>query len=924
MKRLLTLVLLATLLAACTRPIDPVTGVAQARALMHEGKGGEARILLKNLLSKHPDTVPARVLLAQIALDEGDPEAASDEISTLGAAALKDVEALQMRARIEIETGKAESALKRIQESGALIPQPDRALLLASAYRALESPADALAVLRDVQTANGNSEALVAGIADTLAAMGHFELAVTELDRYLEKNPANRADALRLRGDVKLRQGRPDEAVKDYRAALEAAPVGWPRISRISTQLMVADALIAAGQVGAAKEQLAALEKTTPGTLGAKALLGQIALLEGRPEEATELLDAVNASGASSARIQYLLVEALMKSGNVVRANELLEQLLAKEPESSPSRRVLATLFMQLGRPDRVVAILGADAEVGADDTANSDDDLLVAARLARERAAQAITTLSAQVAAAPNDAKLRAELAAAQLANGEPAVALDTLREFVEGRQDAAAINTRLSALYTLGNSIEANRVIDRLLSTNAGSDLPVLLAAADAAARFQQGAAVSRLLQAAAALAPADPEVSIRRASLAFTNRKYDEARNILGEVLARTPDNVGARLALARVSEAQKDVAGSRAALQAAVKAHPAAIEPPLMLASLELRAGKVEAASAALDALIAQNAQPAAPNAAGLVLARAGRYEEARTRFRQAIERQPGNAEYWFNLGEAQLALNDAAAARASFLQSATLAPDSLRAGVVAVRLSIQQNDVASARRVAQALVTSLPGSAISWLLLGEAQAAGGDMAAAVTAFARSYSARPTALAATREYGARVASSAQRPEEPLLKWLAREPTDTTTRLHLSDFYLLRGRDEEARQNLELIVKQAPNNVAGLNNLAWVLRTSSPERAISLARRAHTIAPDNAAVADTLGVILLANGKTDEAVAALQQAAAGMPEDQAVQYHYAMSLSKAGQKDKARSVLGSALQNRREFSERAAAQRLFEELG
>ncbi len=424
---------------------------------------------------------------------------------------------------------------------------------------------------------------------------------------------------------------------------------------------------------------------------------------------------------------------------------------MATEPESSPSRRVLATLFMQQGRPDRVIEILGADAEAGISDGTNEDDDLLAAARLARERAAKAISTLTAKVAAAPEDMHVRAELAAAQLENGEPALALDTLGPFVEGRQDALAIGTRMFAYYSTGNEIEANRVVDRLLSTNAGADLPVLLAAAESAARQQQNAAVSRLLDRAAALAPADTEVKIRRASLAFADHKYGDAKAILAELLQREPGNIGAQLALARVAEAGGDVVGSRTVLTAAATANPAAVEPALMLASLELRAGKVEDASQALDALIEANKAAMAPNAAGLLLARAGRYEEARTRFRQAIDREPGNAEYWFNLGEAQLALKDASAAKESFLHSAALQPDSLRAGLAAVRLSIELKDLAAARRAAEALVAKLPDSSTAWLLMGEVDAAGDKPAAAAAAFARSYAARPNSLAASREFG-----------------------------------------------------------------------------------------------------------------------------------------------------------------------------
>jgi hypothetical protein len=75
----------------------------------------------------------------------------------------------------------------------------------------------------------------------------------------------------------------------------------------------------------------------------------------------------------------------------------------------------------------------------------------------------------------------------------------------------------------------------------------------------------------------------------------------KKILDDLLLREPGNAGAQLALARVSEAQGDVAGSRAALEAAIKARPSAIEPSLMLASLGcVPAGGIR--GKALDGLI----------------------------------------------------------------------------------------------------------------------------------------------------------------------------------------------------------------------------------------------------------------------------------------------------------------------------------
>ena len=66
--------------------------------------------------------------------------------------------------------------------------------------------------------------------------MGNFELAAEELDQVLAgESPANRADALRMRGDVKLRQGKPTEAAIDFRGRAQGGARSVAAMNRIGT-----------------------------------------------------------------------------------------------------------------------------------------------------------------------------------------------------------------------------------------------------------------------------------------------------------------------------------------------------------------------------------------------------------------------------------------------------------------------------------------------------------------------------------------------------------------------------------------------------------------------------------------------------------------------------------------------------------------
>ena len=83
--------------------------------------------------------------------------------------------------------------------------------------------------------------------------------------------------------------------------------------------------------------------------------------------------------------------------------------------------------------------------------------------------------------------------------------------------------------------------------------------------------------------------------------------------------------------------------------------------------------------------------------------------------------------------------------------------------------------------------------------------------------------------------------------------RAPDDTYALGDLAAAYAATGQAQKKLAVLESLARLRPDDAAVLNNLAWALRESDAERAASLARRAHEIAPESFDVADTLAAIL-----------------------------------------------------------------------
>jgi len=121
----------------------------------------------------------------------------------------------------------------------------------------------------------------------------------------------------------------------------------------------------------------------------------------------------------------------------------------------------------------------------------------------------------------------------------------------------------------------------------------------------------------------------------------------------------------------------------------------------------------------------------------------------------------------------------------------------------------------------------------------------------------------------------------------------------------------------------VRALPENVVVLNNLAFLYQAEGDDRALEYAERAHARAPDNPAVADTLGWVLVNQGEVERALPLLETARRALPESPEVRYHYATALARADRADEAREELTSLLNEVDDFPQRADAEALLQTL-
>jgi len=216
------------------------------------------------------------------------------------------------------------------------------------------------------------------------------------------------------------------------------------------------------------------------------------------------------------------------------------------------------------------------------------------------------------------------------------------------------------------------------------------------------------------------------------------------------------------------------------------------------------------------------------------------------------------------------------------------------------------------------------SPTGWLVEGDVHMLGKRFDAAAKAYERAYALTRSGSTAIKLHAAMVQDGRVEEGEARLRgWLKQEPGDVSTRLYLAEAYLKSANYRKAIEEYEYLLVKQGENIVILNNLAWCYQQIKDKRAVETAERALKLKPDNPAVIDTLGWILVESGDVGRGVQLLKQATGMAPKSPEIRFHLAQGLLRAGEKNAARAELERLLVDYPKFPEHVAAMHLLGEL-
>lgn len=618
--------------------------------------------------------------------------------------------------------------------------------------------------------------------------------------------------------------------------------------------------------------------------------LGIAHYYQGHDREAQKYLEAFSAYSPEIVEARVFLASLQFRRGDHEEARALLKTVLVEQPNNLPALKLMSD-----------IEVLGGNHEQGL-------QYLRKFSELDRQRK-QARKGQTAE----PTD----------------PADRIDVLAE-MEGNSGvidpklARTVSTEVLQHLRAGKFAEAQAVIHKLAAKAPENPLTDHLAGLVYLAQNDPAKAKSAF-RAALAKKPGDPVLTHRLAQLELRSRNAAMARRLYEQALERDPGNLSLRMHLAELDGQEGKVKEMQDRLIEVIQDHPTDLEPRVTLATQMLKSGQAGRAQALLEEL--RDGYPRNPTLTILLIKAQLENHQVKQALATAqgfVAAEPRSAMAHYLLAMAYAENQDPARSREALEKAMSTDRNFLPARHSYIRQRVGQGDFEHADRELRSLAEEYPEDVQVMLLRCWVASAERRFPEAVQACEAAWKRSKTSDTVIALAKATWLAGDHRAALNLLeRWIDAHPQDALVRIAAGDFYMAEHQTAAAIRHLERVLREHPDNILVMNNLAWLYRETAPDKALGAARRAASLAPHAPDVLDTLAMIELDRGDAAKAVELLTHAAELAPGKKLVRYHLALALEKAGKRQEAARWLKDVLADPRGFPERREAQALLDKV-
>ena len=909
------LLLTLTLAAGCTGKTSE-QHIALAEEYTGQSRYDTATIELKNAIQKDPRSARARWLLGQNYLVTGDMESAAKELQRASELGWPRNEVLPALAKALLAQGE----YVRVSElpRGELDAGPRAELMAVQALSdyAQGETASAEKLIEQALALAPDSPYVQIAQARIQFALQDFSGALAATRKVLDELPTS-AQAWSVRGDVYMQQRKYEQALDAFSKAIEYQqynPADRLKRALIRLQLQKYDGALADAKV---------LLRSSPTNPGGNYVKGVVLFQKGRYPDALRPLSLAEPAWKTFPLALFFLGSANLMQDNLEQAATHAARFHNAVPHNIAGRKLLATIRLKQKDYLAVEELLSPVLEAHPDDTDTLT--LLANALLFNNRVDEGIALLEQVAQLQPASAQARIRLGTGLILGG-----------------DSEAANTQLETALELDPAFQQAGVL-LVLSHLQNRDYA---AAIDAATTYQQrhpDAVMSYNLLGKAYLengetkqaqdafgralnvAPGDPFANQQLAMLALEAGDAVTARRYYDTVLKHNRNHLPTLIQLALLDAKEGNEEAVVEGMERAMTAHPAALEPRLLLGRYYLATGKPERLSPLFSTL--DNRQRRSPKVM-LLLALSQISDadniSAQYTLEEMMRSTPETPQTHHLLAMAVAGTGDEAGARKSLRAALELDPKFLPSRLALARMDLADMALDDLRQHLQVLVDLAPNTP-DVLQLRAAMAAIDKQPMQAVAFSRQAFAQAPGTHTVLELAHYLESAGDinAATQALRDWIADNPSDQRVRLALAEQLQLAGLQRESVAQYEALLDADPRNIVALTKLSQALRETAPAQSLVLAERANALAPDSPDVLDSLAMAAYANGDYRRAGLSVRRAIMKAPDTPVYRYHNAVILIAQGNTNSAIAVLEQLLDGDTRFADYRNAERLLSEL-
>ncbi|WP_171014146.1 XrtA/PEP-CTERM system TPR-repeat protein PrsT [Chitinivorax sp. B] len=906
------------LVSGCEKDKPPAASIERAQDFQAKGDRAAAVIQLKDLLQANPNNGDARMMLARLYMETGEPDLADIELGKAAALNVDKQKLALLTAQSLLNKAKFDKVLDTLTKGDPKLAMlPESLTYQGAAYLGLKKPDLAEKSFRDALQQKADHVPAILGLVRIAVDQKNEQAAFARIDEALAKSP-NDAASLELKADLLRFTGKTKEAWDLYLKASQSDP------GRVAPYLNLVVLALDQKKFDEAHKYLERFRKVAPKAYAGKYLGAFVAYKEGKLDQAHAEVSETLKVAPNHTPAVVLAGNIVFDKGNYAQAEKFFSAALDAAPDNMPLRLQLAKTWLRLGQQDRVLSSLLPILPE------NPNDIELIAiigqAYVLNKDYSNAIQAFSRAAQLAPRNADAMTRLGVAKIYGGDAAGGLASLQEATKlGKGDNEAATVLAMTFLNRKEYDKALQAIDLIEQQQKPNPVTHNLRASVAIAK-QDVPTARKHFEAALAMQPDFVQAAFNLARLDAMEKKFADGRKYLDAIIQKQPSNVAAMQAMAEyLMLAPGNTKEATTWMEKANKIDPAAIGPVIFLTNQAMREGNQKKALAYASAGVAT----AVDNADMLdnlakVQIMVGEKNQAKATYVKMVQLQPRSAAAHFKLAGVQGILGDVAGAIESAKQAISLNPRFLEAYIGLAELYLRNKQPKETLGIAERLKRGESTKPLGLTLEGDVFMQAKQYGEAVAAYQKAFDLISSGPALVKLHSAKRLAGDASANAMLDKWIGEHPTDMNVRFYIAEVMLRDKIYAEAAKRYEAILKVSPNNPLATANLAVAYHEMKDPRAKDLVNQVTKLAPTDPMVLGTVGSIQLESGAAKDAVKTYQQAVALDRSKMGLRFGLAQALAKDGQKEPARKELRDILATEGQFAERDAAVALLKDLG